>query len=85
MEGGSRGGFSNRGRGRGWGGGRGQGSNRLCTHCGRSNHTIEYCYALHGYPPGYKPKNNKGGTFANVVSQDNATDGNTFSNRTLVE
>jgi len=26
----------------------------LCTHCGLLGHTIEKCYKLHGYPPGYK-------------------------------
>jgi len=25
--------------------------NRVCTFCGRSNHTIETCYKKHGYPP----------------------------------
>ncbi|KAK0581916.1 hypothetical protein LWI29_019529 [Acer saccharum] len=28
----------------------------ICTHCGYPGHTIEKCYKLHGYPPGYKPK-----------------------------
>ncbi|KAL5537688.1 hypothetical protein UlMin_046008 [Ulmus minor] len=27
-----------------------------CTHCGILGHTIEKCYKIHGYPPGYKPK-----------------------------
>ncbi|KAI5416724.1 hypothetical protein KIW84_041663 [Lathyrus oleraceus] len=36
---------SSRGRGRG---------NRLCTHCGRTNHTIETCFIEHGYPPGFQ-------------------------------
>ncbi|XP_072950413.1 uncharacterized protein [Typha angustifolia] len=26
----------------------------LCTHCGYQGHTIDKCYKLHGYPPGYK-------------------------------
>jgi hypothetical protein len=43
---------SGRGRGRGYSsGGRG---NRLCTHCGRTNHTIETCFIEHGYPPGFQ-------------------------------
>lgn len=25
-----------------------------CTHCGFKGHTIERCYKLHGYPPGYR-------------------------------
>ena len=28
----------------------------LCTHCNMLGHTIDKCYKLHGYPPGYKPK-----------------------------
>jgi len=32
------------------------GHNRVCTHCGRSNHTIDTCFLLYGFPPGYKPK-----------------------------
>ncbi|XP_010544634.1 PREDICTED: uncharacterized protein LOC104817234 [Tarenaya hassleriana] len=27
----------------------------LCTHCGLYGHTVQKCYKLHGYPPGYKP------------------------------
>ncbi|KAI5436835.1 hypothetical protein KIW84_023092 [Lathyrus oleraceus] len=43
---------SGRGRGRGYSsGGRG---NRLCTHCGRTNHTIETCFIKHVYPPGFQ-------------------------------
>ena len=41
------------GRGRGApAGGRGQ-SNKVCTYCGRTGHTIDVCYAKHGYPPGH--------------------------------
>ncbi|XP_060673809.1 uncharacterized protein LOC132803959 [Ziziphus jujuba] len=25
-----------------------------CTHCGLQGHTVDKCYKLHGYPPGYK-------------------------------
>ncbi|KAL4603608.1 hypothetical protein ACB092_10G136300 [Castanea dentata] len=28
----------------------------LCTHCGKSGHTIDKCYKLHGFPPNYKFK-----------------------------
>ena len=28
----------------------------LCTHYNMLGHTIDKCYKLHGYPPGYKPK-----------------------------
>ncbi|XP_010552464.2 PREDICTED: uncharacterized protein LOC104822813 [Tarenaya hassleriana] len=26
----------------------------LCTHCGMYGHTVNKCYKLHGYPPGYR-------------------------------
>uniref|UniRef100_A0A2N9I4I6 Integrase catalytic domain-containing protein n=1 Tax=Fagus sylvatica TaxID=28930 RepID=A0A2N9I4I6_FAGSY len=29
----------------------------LCSHCGITGHTVDKCYKLHGYPPGYKFKN----------------------------
>ena len=28
----------------------------LCTHCGKLGHTVDKCYKLHGFPPGYKFK-----------------------------
>jgi hypothetical protein len=28
----------------------------LCSHCGLLGHTIEKCYKLNNYPPGYTPK-----------------------------
>lgn len=66
-----RGGYNNRGRGRSNGGGRGQNQNRYCTNCKRSNHTIDTCYLLHGYPPGYQNRSNKGaqsGSSVNLAS-----------------
>ncbi|XP_019430200.1 PREDICTED: uncharacterized protein LOC109337640 [Lupinus angustifolius] len=35
------------------GAGRNQG-NKFCTHCQRTNHTIETCFIKHGYPPGFQ-------------------------------
>jgi len=26
----------------------------ICSHCGISSHTVEKCYRIHGFPPGYK-------------------------------
>jgi hypothetical protein len=63
-----RGGYNNRGRGRSNGGGRGQNQNRQCTHCHRSNHTIDTCYLLHGYPPGYQNRSNKGAQSGSSVN-----------------
>ena len=28
----------------------------ICTHCGKPSHTIDKCYKLHGFSPGYKFK-----------------------------
>ena len=28
----------------------------ICTHCRLTGHTVDRCYKLHGFPPGYKPK-----------------------------
>jgi hypothetical protein len=28
----------------------------ICSHCGITGHTVDKCYKLHGYPPGYKFK-----------------------------
>lgn len=30
----------------------------VCTHCGLSGHTVDHCYKLHGYPPGYRTSDN---------------------------
>lgn len=26
----------------------------ICTHCGRTGHTVQKCFKLHGYPPGHR-------------------------------
>ncbi|XP_075670133.1 uncharacterized protein LOC142639884 [Castanea sativa] len=38
----------------------------MCSNCGVTGHTIEKCYKLCGYPPGYKPKGKN--TKANQVA-----------------
>ena len=36
----------------------GKGKDRpICTHCGKTGHTVGKCYKLHGFPPGFKFKN----------------------------
>lgn len=32
-------------------------SQMLCSHCNRTNHTIDKCYFKHGFPPGYRNRN----------------------------
>ena len=39
----------------------------LCTHCNMLGHTVDKCYKLYGYPPGYKHKG-KPNSNANQVS-----------------
>ncbi|XP_050217718.1 uncharacterized protein LOC126668571 [Mercurialis annua] len=29
---------------------------KLCSHCGQTNHTVDYCYKKYGYPPGFQPR-----------------------------
>ncbi|XP_047965153.1 uncharacterized protein LOC125209603 [Salvia hispanica] len=29
------------------------GRGRLCTHCGKNNHTVDSCFVLHGFPPSF--------------------------------
>lgn len=65
------GGYGNRGRGRfGRGKCRGQGSTWLCTHCNKTNHTIDTCYFLHGFPPGYQSINQKNSTNSVIGEND---------------
>jgi hypothetical protein len=33
------------------------GGNKLCTHCKKTNHTIDTCFYLHGFPTGYMTRN----------------------------
>ncbi|XP_061354586.1 uncharacterized protein LOC133299161 [Gastrolobium bilobum] len=40
--------------------------NRLCSHCGKINHTTDTCFLKHGFPPEYKTRNPHA---ANNVSQ----------------
>ena len=41
----------------------------VCTHCGLMGHTMDKCYKLHGYPPGYKTRGK--GIAVNQVSVSN--------------
>nr|KYP54393.1 hypothetical protein KK1_000581 [Cajanus cajan] len=51
------GGFAGRGRGKSFGRGNTSNSNKVCTFCGKENHTIDTCYFKHGFPPNFKFKN----------------------------
>jgi hypothetical protein len=41
-----------------------------CSHCGIIGHTMEKCYRLHGYPPGFKFTRNKGSSHSANNVQD---------------
>lgn len=65
--------------------GSGRGRNRVCTHCRRTNHTVETCFLKHGYPPSFKgkgksqysPNNNQSNPTINVVCETSQQDSNT--------
>ena len=45
----------------------GKGKDRpICTHCGKTHHTVDKCYKLHGFPLGFKFKNKP--TMAHQIS-----------------
>ena len=41
--------------------GKGPKGNKLCTHYGKTNHTVETCFFKHGFPAGYRNRG-KGGS-----------------------
>ena len=52
----------------------------MCTHCGKTGHTVDKCYRLHGFSPGFKFKNK---SMANQVSYNQVAGfGATNSNQT---
>ncbi|CAH9099563.1 unnamed protein product [Cuscuta epithymum] len=55
----NRGGFSSTRGGRS-GRGNGNRNNKFCTKCNRTNHTVDTCFLIHGYPPGYRNNGNEG-------------------------
>ncbi|XP_042018912.1 uncharacterized protein LOC121766717 [Salvia splendens] len=40
----------------------------LCTHCGKTNHNVDKCFFLHGFPPGYGRDKPKSGGFNQSTS-----------------
>ncbi|KAL4558415.1 hypothetical protein LXL04_036615 [Taraxacum kok-saghyz] len=42
----------------------------FCSHCKFQGHTVDKCYKLHGYPPGYKPKYKQSNVAAAAVSHE---------------
>ncbi|XP_058762291.1 uncharacterized protein LOC131635668 [Vicia villosa] len=61
-------------RGRNQGSSAARGGNRVCTHCGRTNHTVDTCFIKHGYPPSYRNKAKSQGNSSSQASANNASD-----------
>ncbi|XP_061373622.1 uncharacterized protein LOC133315950 [Gastrolobium bilobum] len=55
--------------------------NRLCTHYGRSNYTVDTCFHIHGFPPRFKTRNDVN-SITNSAAQDTRSEqsGLPFSN-----
>ena len=73
----SKGGYKNNATTYGRGVGYGRGSNgrgytsKICSHCGRTRHTIDTCYKKHDFPPHFKFKNqNHDQSHTNAVFQN---------------
>lgn len=55
----------------------------MCSHCGLLGHTIDQCFKIHGYPPGYKPRpRNPRSSNANqaTIASDNDNNSTTLGN-----
>ena len=56
----------------------------ICSQCGVAGHTIEKCYKVHGYPPGFKFTRNKPNQFvqhsSNQVQRTNLTNFHQLNN-----
>lgn len=50
-----------------------------CTHCKFQGHTIDKCYKIHGYPPGYKPKSKSNFTAAAITNDQSSNNNNSSS------
>ncbi|GKE32645.1 hypothetical protein Tco_1451967, partial [Tanacetum coccineum] len=48
--------------------GPGRNNNLVCKHCHMAGHTIDRCYELNGYPPGFKKKNYRDSNVSNNAS-----------------
>lgn len=51
-------------------------NSKVCTHCGKTGHTIEVCYKKHGYPPGFKFR--RSGTNVKCIESNDEVDSGKF-------
>ena len=52
----------------------------FCTHCSFHGLTIDKCYKIHGYPPGYKRRQKNNSTYSNNNTAINQVSNQSFSN-----
>ncbi|KAK4254363.1 hypothetical protein QN277_009759 [Acacia crassicarpa] len=64
---------SNSGYNSGRGSGRGSANEKFCTYCNRPRHTVDTCYRKHGFPPGFKFRNQASPSVNHLQSQDPVT------------
>jgi hypothetical protein len=50
----------------------------ICSHCGVLGHTVEKCYRLHGFPPGFKFTKNIKKPFVHSANHVQDTSGDSF-------
>ncbi|GJZ54512.1 ribonuclease H-like domain-containing protein, partial [Tanacetum coccineum] len=60
-----------------------QGSNLVCKHCNMTGHTIDRCFELVGYPPGFKKNNRNQNSSNHANSNDIKADHNKSAPHTL--
>ncbi|KAL5538899.1 hypothetical protein UlMin_046251 [Ulmus minor] len=51
-----------------------------CTHCNFHDHTIEKCYKIHGYPPGFTPRQRDNNSYPNNHNIVNQVSNQSYSN-----
>jgi hypothetical protein len=57
-------------------------SDKMCTHCGKNNHTIDNCFRKHGFPPGYRFKD---GTVVGNKAHGQAAANSVASNENIAQ
>lgn len=45
----------------------------VCSHCGLVGHTVDRCYKLHGYPPGYRSSGSRSNSSTNSSASTRST------------
>jgi len=53
--------------------------NKICTHCGLNNHTIDECYRKHGYPPRHRLYKSQSSNINSVNAMKEESDTSTLN------